>query len=130
MLVSYEIALPKSEDESVTYVPVYWRRDDRMMKTMFGLPFIMSLPSNITYRQLYKIVAEQYIARFMIKPVPTDFPKPEPKQEEEPVEKTEAVDIEPKAEEQSAATAEKMEVDENKAQAEATEDIQARYVHT
>lgn len=118
--------MPKSEDESVIYVPVYWRRDDRMMKTMFGLPFIMSLPSTITYRQLYKLVAEQYIARFMTKPVPTDFPKPEPKQEDA-VEPLETVDIDPKAEEKSSDE-EKMEVDENKAPAETTEDIQERYV--
>ncbi len=98
------------------------------MKTMFGVPFIMSLPSNITYRELYKVIAEQYIARFMKQPLPTDFPKPEPKQDEaEPEEQTEAVaNPESKAEE-PAQEAERMDVTETRA--EATEDIQARYVH-
>ncbi len=96
---------------------------------MFGVPFIISVPNNITYRELYKVIAEQYIARFMKKPVPTDFPKPEP-QQDEPVEQqqTEAEAVKEEHEEPSQQP-ESMEVDENKTQAEATENIQARYGH-
>jgi len=124
--VSYEIMLPKSEEEKdgIVYVPVYWRRDDRSMKTMFGVPFIMSLPSNITYRELYKIVAEQYIARFMKQPLPTDFPKPEPKEEQVEAEQTEAAAISESKAEQPAHETEQMDVTETRA--EATADIQAR----
>jgi hypothetical protein len=121
----YEITGTQTEEEkeNTIHVPVYWRRDDRSMKTMFGAPFIMSLPTKITYRELYKIVAEQYIARFLKKPIPTEFAKPEPEPEPEPevVEaNTEAADTEQRADESNEV--ERMDVDENKTQAEAADD--------